>query len=459
MANLIVPVLIGVQFLLALVSPVLLINVSLLTGALPLTLGPNDMLSGDFGRMDLAAIRVLGLSLSMISILLFHVGDLGKHFARYKFHLIFLLFCASAAIWSPSLIYSIRMLAKLSAPFLFMLLVLSVISTTRQLATAETCVFLSGIISVALAIATKLLGRLPNADGMLTVPATSAAVFSAHLVAVSVLALAGIVTGPRLYRGILLTILASATIAAFTRITIGALFIAASVMLFIALRGTMRFALPIGGVVGLPALFLLSERFRNRMFYGGEGISVGSVMSDPSYALDHVHGSGRFPAWAQFLHLFFEPSPVIGSGIGATQHHFYTHSFTGLGVIHSEYVRLLCEVGLVGLLLFAATALAYLVHLISTYRAADHQLVKKYTLAAIGGTVAYLIFLATDNGFDYVNQFGIYVFGYIAMSAKAKELLALAEQNKIAVPEEPPSTNELGQFSDLNVPRYPILQQ
>ena len=459
MAHLIVPLLLGTQFFFALISPILLASISLLTGALPLTLGNEEMISGDFGRMDLPAIRVLGLSIGILWVLLFHMGEAWKHVVSYKWHILFLAFCLCSLTWSPSAAYGFRMLAKLTAPFLFLLLIRTTVTTIRQLTILEVCVILGAVVSLGLALATKLSGKLPNQGDMLTIPATSAAVFSAHLVTASILVLAGLIHGGRrsIYLGVLICLVAG-TIAAFTRITIGALFVASSIMIFLSLHGIARFALPLGGLVGLPTLFLLSERFRNRMFYGGENISIGSVISDPAYALDHVHGSGRFPAWAQFLHQFFEPTPVVGSGVGATQHYFYTHSVTGLGVIHSEYIRLLCEVGIVGLILFLLACAVYLVRLFRSFDQDAHDRVKRYRLAAMGGMIAYLIFLATDNGFDYVSQFGIFVFGYIGISEKAKEILLNGtEQFKI---ESTDGDNILADETHVSKKpvRFPILQ-
>ncbi len=428
MASLVVPLLIGLQFLLALASPTLLIYMSLLTGALPLTLGPEEMLSGDLGRMDLPGIRVLGLALAILLVLFFRLEDVTRSLWSYKLHLLFLSFCVCAISWSPSFVYGIRMVAKLTVPFLFILAVRTFVSSLSQLKTMEVVIYISGVMSVCLALATY--GQNKLHDGMLTVPSTSPAVFSAHLVAVSMLALTGLLYGQRLLHILLLCVFVAATMAGFTRITVGALFLSSSVVLFLAMKGIVRFALPSLGAIALPALFLLSERFRNRMFYGGDSISIGTVISDPSYALDHVHGSGRFSAWSEFAHQFFEPSPAVGSGIGATQHYFYTHSLTGLGVIHSEYIRLLCEVGILGLILFLSAAMAYGVRMVSLYHQHPSTQSGRYALTALGAMIAYLVFLATDNGFDYVSQFGIYVFGYVAMSEQARELESTALDHK-----------------------------
>src|SRR5690606_15929122 len=112
----------------------------------------------------------------------------------------------------------------------------------------------------------------------------------------------------------------------------------------------------------------------------------------------------------------------FGSGIGATQDFFYEQSVGGLGVIHSEYVRMLSEIGILGLTLFVFVVLGYLWRLFRILRSRKRTDIRKYALAGTGGLTAYMIFIATDNGFDYVTQFGLYVFAFVAMAEKAKEL-------------------------------------
>ncbi|MCA9423396.1 MAG: hypothetical protein KC592_20420, partial [Nitrospira sp.] len=240
MNGIIVFLFLGTQFLMALFYPIALIYVTLMTGAMPLTFGRGEMLTGPFGRFDLTAIRLLGLCVSMLWVISLNVRVAGKYIVSYRMHALFLAYCSLALIWSPSMIYGLRMLAKLSAPFLFLLLVMTVVSSIRQLKAIESIVLISGPLVVIIAVATKLAGLNPNP--MLTLPATSPAVFSAHLVGISVLVLARTGTGNRLGNSLLLVLLVGAVIAAFTRITIGAMFIGFSVILFLALGGAARVA-------------------------------------------------------------------------------------------------------------------------------------------------------------------------------------------------------------------------
>jgi O-antigen ligase len=421
MIALLVMGLIGAQFALALFSPVGLAYVSLIVGALPLTLGQDGMLSGAFGKMDLSAIRLLGLWLASCVVVLWHLERLPRYLSAFRFHALFLVFCAAALLWAPSLAYGSRMFAKVSAPFFFLLLIVLMVSTHAQLKIMARLILGVGAFLVAAAVVVRLAGVSVSTVG-LTLPGVGPSLFSAFLVVVTLLALASAKHGNRVRHLILVAVLGAAILAAFTRITIAALCVGCAVILFMRFKGLPRFALPLLGLVGLPTLFLFSETFKQRMFYGADQITLGTVLDDPSVVMGHLHTSGRSKAWETVLSRFFEPSPLLGSGLGATQNYYYSQSGGGIGVIHSEYVRLLSEVGALGLTLFALAALAYVWRLVRIYRRARVPETSTYALAAVGTLVAYLIYIATDNGFDYVTGFGIYVFGLIGMAEKASEL-------------------------------------
>ncbi len=413
--------LIGTQLALALFSPIGLAYFSLVVGTLPLTLGHDGMLSGAFGRMDLSAIRLLGLWLASCVVALWQLDRLPRYLGAFRFHALFLVFCALAMLWAPSLAYGTRMFAKLSSPFLFLLLIVLMVSTRAQLKIMERLILGIGALTVTVAFAIKLSGVSLSKVG-LTLPGVGPSLFSAFLVVVALLALASVKHGHRARHLMLVAVLGAGVLAAFTRITIAALFVGFAVILFMGFRGLPRVVLPVLGFVGLPALFLFSETFKQRMFYGADQVTLGNILEDPSVVMGHLHTSGRSKAWGTVLHQFFEPSPIVGSGLGATQNYYYSQIGGGIGVIHSEYVRLLSEVGLIGLALFVLAALAYVWRLVRIYRRARAPETSTYALAAVGALVAYLIFIATDNGFDYVTGFGIYVFGLIGMAEKANEL-------------------------------------
>jgi O-antigen ligase len=413
----------GLQVILALFTPVLLVYFSLLTGPVPVSLGREGLLTSDFGKMDLGAIRLLGLWLASAMVLALNIGRAWHYAKKYPFHLCFLVLAALSLFWAPSLAYGTRMFAKLSSPVLFMLLILIVVSEKQQFATMERLFLIGGITATVAAALFYVAGVTRNEVG-LTLPSTSPALFSAYLTVVAMVVFARMNTsaGSRAANGLLLLCLVAGIIAAFTRITIGALFVGISAMMLFASRGLFRFVFPVAGLFGLVALFVVSDTFRNRMFMDGGSITLMSLVENPVGAFSRVHGSGRYEAWGTVLDKFFTPSPFLGSGIGATQNYYYSQLGGGLGVIHSEFVRLAAEVGIAGLALFALAIAGYLLRLLRLYRQTPQSPAGRYALAGAASLIVYLTFMATDNAFDYFSGVGLYVFALIAMSEKAREL-------------------------------------
>lgn len=395
---------------------------ALLTGVLPLTLGREGMMVTVLGRMDLYAIRLLGLWIAILLVILPRLGDAARYGLRFRWHLIFFLFATLSLVWAPSLAYGSRMLVKLTAPFLFLLLVLLACSSWQDLRRLQSVMFISGIIAAAAAVMGVLGGYSAfNTQLGLGVPHLGPAATSANFAVLALLALAVMRTSPGLVPMLLLAIFAASTVAGFTRITLVGIVLGATMIVWLSSTGPIRWAIPLCGIASVSALFQFSDTFRQRMFKDSGGVSLDLLFKDPLAALDHVHGSGRFEAWGHVLNTFFQPNPILGAGIGTTQNYFYTH-FTGMNVIHSEYIRLLAEVGTLGALLMGIAVTVYMVRLAKIYRTAQTLEGRSYALAAMGALVVYVIFMATDNAIDYVTSCGIFVFALIGMSEKAREL-------------------------------------
>jgi hypothetical protein len=319
---------------------------------------------------------------------------------------------------------------------------------------------LSGILATVVAVVAVFGGYSSFSTQLgLGVPGLGPAATSANLAVLTVLALALLRTSPGWKAAALMGVFAAACVAGFTRITIAGLLLGSTAVLWVSCKGLIRWFIPLVGMASVPALFFLSDTFRQRMFKNSGEISLDFLLKNPGAALDHVHGSGRFEAWSYVLTKFFEPSPLIGSGVGTTQHYFYTHA-TGLNVIHSEYIRLLAEVGIVGVALLGITGAAYVIRLTGTFRAASTSQGKAYSLAAIGGMVVYVIFMATDNAIDYVTSCGIFVFALIGMSEKSRELeIAALSTINVASPVDIGEAQHAGEVSgDLIADRrFPIV--
>lgn len=421
----------GLPLFVALIHPRVLFYMVLATGAIPISLEDSSITLGPVGQVSLSSLRLLGIILALVVIVLPAVNNLFSRLRPYWAHLLFLLFCLLTLSWAPSFTYGLRMFAKLSAPLVFVLAIETFVNDESQLRRLSNLMIGSGLFVLGLAIVTKVLGVNPGAQ--LTVPGMSPAVFSAHLLVGFSVALVRI-RWERQWLSILwVGLFGTAIVASFTRITIAGLFAVGAVIVFLGTRGLTRAMLPVAMLLGLPTLFLLNEKFRTRMFIGGETLSSDDVLNDPGEALQHVHGSGRFAAWDQVLSQFFYTHPLQGSGLGATQEFYYTHSATGLGVIHSEVVRLLAEVGIIGFGLFLLMIVVYVLRLLKQYFTRSDGGTKSYTISALAALSSYVVFMLTDNGIDYVNSFGFYVFALIGMSAVEYRLMEAA-RNRVEEP-------------------------
>ncbi|MFV1966743.1 MAG: O-antigen ligase family protein [Pirellulaceae bacterium] len=154
---------------------------------------------------------------------------------------------------------------------------------------------------------------------------------------------------------------------------------------------TTRVALIAGTIVSAVGIFQ-TERFQERFFHdGGSG-----NLSDLS--IDTVNTSGRGEAWPLILNKALE-RPVAGFGVGSSG--FYVDEISDLGGHpHNDYLRVLFELGVVGLTLFLAVVAWQTVYLFRMLR--NKEGVLQHALAAaIMGWLIFLVTSLTDNTLVY----------------------------------------------------------
>jgi hypothetical protein len=416
------------QIALAATAPARFIIVSLWIQTIPLSWTWNlaTIFDTPLGPINVLAFQVFALCVASLIVLFNSGANAFGYLRRFRWHAVFLLFCCLSIAYAPSLSYGFRTISKLAGPMLFMLAALVAIDSSAEIDGVRRAVIGSGLVLMAMAITARILGIStdPNAaqSGMMALgpPGMGPAVFSAHMLPVAMLVFAMLVEKRKPAILMLCGLCTICLLGAFQRTSAAALFAGYALILFLGTRGFLRYVLPTCGLASLPALLIFDATFRRRMFFSNTSSS--DLLHDPLSAVQGINSSGRFALWKDMLARFYAPHPILGSGLGATQDFLYGRSTTGQGVVHSEYVRVLCEVGVVGLVLFALAGLQYLATLFRLSTAATGNVDRTYALAAAGAVLAYLMYMATDNSFDYVNQLGAYVFALVAMAIKAQEL-------------------------------------
>ena len=129
---------------------------------------------------------------------------------------------------------------------------------------------------------------------------------------------------------------------------------------------------------------------------------------------------GRTKGWDYMIANYFLRSPVVGAGLGSTAEVFRgeTSLNTGAGAPHNEYVRFLCDTGLIGLFLLCTTLWTSLV---STWRVAraseSHEAIGG---AALGAVLVVILVSVADNTAQIVVKFAAPAAALVAVAIASR---------------------------------------
>ena len=184
----------------------------------------------------------------------------------------------------------------------------------------------------------------------------------------------------------------------------GILVASLSIILYSIIRYKIK-SLPYVGI-GLAILvgaILYIPDFRDKMFK--KNLSTQEIIENrESLTTDDIDSSGRFAMWEWSLGNYYKGKEATGSGLGVLQERFYSlnHPFAPLTVVHNDYVQLLCDAGLIGLILYLLIFLFIFIHCVILAWNNQNPFVIRF-LAMITGPAIICIGVAsyTDNVVNY----------------------------------------------------------
>jgi O-antigen ligase len=401
----------------ALTAPLALVAAMLVIGPIDLSFatGGFKSLFPELGGLDMNGIRLLGATAGFAAYIMLEpraraaaTGRLGRLF------IVALVFAAGTLFSSMDPLEGLRLLLKLAYPFLTFLIVVG-LCDSRERAHA-----LMRYTLLAAAVLTLVVNPILAASGGYRVDADG-------FVRVGGL---GIGDNPyAFYCTIMLMIVFSRFI---MRMQVRYLAFSVVLIVWIALTHTRIAAL--ASVVGLGVILLLyAWTSGNRRVAIGALIAVSIVgaallpsvlirsfgfmptpgkifelVRNPLALYGAINWQGRQLIWA-ILWASFMASPLIGLGLGSSsaviREAFPSH---GVKVAHNEYMRLLTDTGVVGLLLFGAALAVWLIGAIRLSRRGDAA-VREFAFAAAAGVVACALIGITDNAIDYYTNFTQYI--------------------------------------------------
>lgn len=335
-------------------------------------------------------------------------------------YLIFLIWNLLALTYSSELFQGWMMMIKYTLPLLYLWMAYNAVSDDADFVYFLKFTVITMIVYTFLigGYAAKLYGFvyafLNFYSGGLTV---SYAAFADFLSALFPVPLAlYVLTGKKKWLWAALFFLGSSVLEV-VRTGMGAVFIAAA---FFCLMYYRIKAIPwiIGAAFVCATLALGIPSVRDKLFMDKSKAttSIAQVSSD------NIQMNGRSALWEKNMNRFYEPNKIAGAGLGMAP--AYTKTFKSLRMIHSDYVQILCDTGLVGLVLFAFFFIVTMFKVIGiTWQRNRYSIFVRVSGAmAVGSCSATFFAMAFDNVVAYSQQCFVWPFVFIGMFLKLVDI-------------------------------------
>jgi O-antigen ligase len=106
--------------------------------------------------------------------------------------------------------------------------------------------------------------------------------------------------------------------------------------------------------------------------------------------------------WKDLKRRFYREHELVGSGTGTVQHYMYTHRvFGGLKVPHSDFVQMMCDNGMIALVLYIIISLLIFLHAFNVYWSTDSPVLQLCAIVTGASMMGVFVTLYSDNTVNY----------------------------------------------------------
>ena len=171
-----------------------------------------------------------------------------------------------------------------------------------------------------------------------------------------------------------------------------------------------------GALVMFLAIIFTVPSIREKMFFD-ESKSI-SQLESGDITIDDINSNGRFAIWEWSLQNYFSANKIAGSGTGNLQEVFYSlkHPFGTIKICHNDYVQILCDNGLIGIVLFGLSFLFLIGHTFIIYLNKNYDTAIRICAITAGASAAgVLLTMFTDNVINYTMATLSYPCGFYGM--------------------------------------------
>lgn len=335
-------------------------------------------------------------------------------------YLLFILWCSFSLLHSTDKIQGVMMLIKYTLPLLYLWLGYNAINDKESflILLKKTNVFMIIYALLIGGFAFKILPFLYNlllykSGGLFIAYASLADFFSALFVVPLALY---IIYKKKVYLVSASWILLS-TILETVRTGLGGIALATSFFILVIYKLKAIPYILLFAILALSTIFLIPS-FKEKMFVDNQTST--QLYKNGGFDFNNIQSNGREAIWKINLAKFYKPNPIIGSGLGNSVE--YTKENFTVKLIHSDYVQILCDTGLIGIILFALFFLFTFIKIgYYTFFIKDDFILLSGAMA-LGSCVGTFFSMTFDNVVTYSQQAFIFPFVFIGIFLKAIDL-------------------------------------
>ncbi|OUQ51585.1 polymerase [Alistipes sp. An116] len=365
------------------------------------------------GGLDLMAVRLFVLELFCLLGLLFVCKRKTQWTSASIVYVIYLLWLVIGLTYSPAPDYGFRVILKYIYPLLIMLFASAAVRDTEVFLKAGLGARMVALISIAFSFIPFIGKLVPGVFWYAPAKAInhiSICMFSLAMIAYT--------KGTRYKKSnIYYTILfiLPCFLWVFRTSIMGTTL---AFMVFFIFKYRLK-SLPI--IYGFILLFVVAvfaiPSVREKMFVDSSSASV-SQLESGELSTDNIDSNGRFAMWEWSLDRFYHGRELIGTGTGNLQETFYAlrHPFGTIRIVHCDYVQMLCDNGLIGLILFGCSFLFLIFHCFVVYQSHKyHEGIRMCAIVAGSSMAGVLLTMMTDNVINYSMATISYPCGFYGM--------------------------------------------
>jgi O-antigen ligase len=413
-------------FLLTLARPMVVVGLMLAIGAVDLSFITGGAVLQELGGIDMNGMRLIGMVIALGAIMIVEPRAARHAFSpRARWYGLFLIYGALTLAFSILPLDGARLLLKLAYPLLLFVAVLAVVRSERDVERLMDWTLLGGAaVALILTPLLLLLGQYQfDAYGRLlaTGAALGGSILSFYMLMIALMAFGRFSARRHPIYLALAAVCGVWIVLSMTRITLLATIVAfLAVAAYSAWRDRDARLPLMAAVVMLLVVIPLTPIALERTFGVAPSMAeLGRMATDPVGLYNRMNLQGREIVWPVVGQAFLS-SPVLGQGLGVSTHYVVTTiDPTGGAVVHNEYLRLAADTGLIGLTLFTAAMVIWLV--VAVRGGKGPGLVREFAVPAGAGMVAWAVISLTDNPFDYYAQFTQYIAFLVAGTVALSE--------------------------------------